>query len=41
MEKESISSISDIECTSVDLIRHSTIIFTDIIKENLLPNQKF
>ena len=36
-----ISYISDMEYLPVDLQRHPTTTFTDVIRQNLIPNQRF
>jgi hypothetical protein len=41
MSTQWISYISDMEYLSVDLKRHPTTTFTDVIRKNLIPNQRF
>lgn len=41
MGKQWISYISDMEYLPVDLKRHPTTTFTDVIRQNLIPNQRF
>ncbi|CAF3755092.1 unnamed protein product [Rotaria sp. Silwood1] len=41
MEKQWISYISDMEYLQVDLKRHPTTTFTDLIRQNLIPNHRY
>jgi hypothetical protein len=41
METQWISYISDMEYLSVDLKRHPTTTVTDLLRQNLIPNQRF
>lgn len=41
MEKQWISYISDMESISMNLKRHPTMTFTDIIRQSLIPNHRF